>query len=171
MIFKDFDVIFNYNFIAPFVLGWIFGDTFGPTGCFPCKLCRLNMKQHILLRTIIWKSSLNICWALLQISITGNPWVCDESLSWMRVGQEPGKLFSNEYISVVTLSTPAMCALPLELKGQNLAYLGNALLLNSTGWINRQLQLTYFSSNVIKPCALDLPTRQFRCTYWINVYI
>ena len=59
----------------------------------------------------------------LQISLNGNPWCCDKSLSWIRAGQEPGKLFRNEYVVFLAV-TRVVCANPPKLKGVNLEQLG-----------------------------------------------
>ena len=60
---------------------------------------------------------------VLQIPLNGHPWCCDKSLSWIRTGQDRGKLFRNEYIVFLAL-TRVVCANPPKLKGVNLDQLG-----------------------------------------------
>ena len=60
---------------------------------------------------------------LFQISVHENPWRCEKSLSWIRVGQEQGSLFHGEYI-VFLSSTIAVCTNPPALRGMYLQRMG-----------------------------------------------
>ena len=73
---------------------------------------------------------------ILQISINGNPWRCDKSLSWIRAGQEQGILFRNECVMFIVV-TRVVCAKPPEMRGMSLDHLGKCTFHKTRFWYYR----------------------------------